>query len=322
MRAVRSPLFIFLILLNFLSGCSTFSKSDKANKLIIFHAGSLSVPFKEISQEFEKKYPGVTVELEAAGSRACARKIIDLNKPCDIMASADYAVIDNLLIPNYAKWNLKFATNEMAIVYNENSKRSAEITVNNWMDILLYPKIEYGRSDPDADPCGYRTILCTGLAEKYYHRPGLSDSILNKDNNQIRPKEVDLLALLETQVIDYIFIYRSVAEQHGLKYLILPDSINLNNPKLSELYKSVTVKVSGKKPGETITLKGEPMVYGITQITNAPHPDLAQKFLEFFFVDSIGIKIMEKNGQSSVFPAQTTTFSFLPEYLNSFALPE
>ena len=63
--------------------------------LIIFHAGSLSVPMKEIKAEFNKLYPNVNVLMEPAGSVECARKITDLKKPCDIMAASDYKVIDN-----------------------------------------------------------------------------------------------------------------------------------------------------------------------------------------------------------------------------------
>ncbi|MCK7522654.1 MAG: hypothetical protein MZV64_35710 [Ignavibacteriales bacterium] len=44
----------------------------------------------------------VKVLLEAAGSLVCARKVTELKKPCDIVASADYFVIDKLLIPEYA----------------------------------------------------------------------------------------------------------------------------------------------------------------------------------------------------------------------------
>ena len=40
--------------------------------LIVFHAGSLSVPFREISEKFMEENPGVTVLLEAAGSRTAA----------------------------------------------------------------------------------------------------------------------------------------------------------------------------------------------------------------------------------------------------------
>ncbi len=72
-------------------------ESNQKQKLIIFHAGSLSVPFKEIAKEFEKLNPNTKIILEVAGSGTCARKITDLHKPCDIMASADYKV--NCLSP-------------------------------------------------------------------------------------------------------------------------------------------------------------------------------------------------------------------------------
>ena len=67
------------------------------NQVVVFHAGSLSVPFSQIEKKFEKKYPQYNVVREAAGSRACARKITDLHRKADVMASADYKVIDNLL---------------------------------------------------------------------------------------------------------------------------------------------------------------------------------------------------------------------------------
>ena len=67
------------------------------------------MPVKKISEAFEKANPGVRVLSEAAGSLQCARKITELDKPCDIMLSADYSVIDNLLIPAYASWNIRFA---------------------------------------------------------------------------------------------------------------------------------------------------------------------------------------------------------------------
>jgi len=73
--------------------------AEPRGRLIVFHAGSLSIPFKEMGEAFTKKYPGVKIQREAAGSRTCARKITDLKRPCDVMASADYTVIQNLLLP-------------------------------------------------------------------------------------------------------------------------------------------------------------------------------------------------------------------------------
>lgn len=292
----------------------------KPEQLIIFHAGSLAVPFKEISEEFKIKHPGTKIILEAAGSRICARKITELKRPCDIMASADYTVIDNLLIPEHADWNIKFASNEMAIVYTEDSKEANNINQENWFNILLQNDVAFGRSDPNSDPCGYRALLVMILAEKFYNKPGLADAIATKDQQYIRPKEVDLLALLETGVIDYIFIYRSVAVQHNLKYLVLPDEINLKKADLSDFYKTASIRLTGKQPGIFITKTGEPIIYGITIPKNAPNRKLAMAFLTFLLDANSGGAILEKNGQSFVVPSTTETFKKLPESLKIFAL--
>ena len=113
------------------------------------------------------------------------------------------------------------------------------------------------------------------LAEKHIRREGLADRLLDKDTRFIRPKETDLIALLETGTIDYIFLYRSVASQHGLLFITLPDVINLKNPGYSERYGTVSVEISGKRPGEKIVKRGAPIVYGITIPSNSPSPGLA-----------------------------------------------
>jgi molybdate/tungstate transport system substrate-binding protein len=287
--------------------------------LIIFHAGSLSVPMKEIASAFRKQNPDVNIMMEAAGSVECARKITELKKPCDIMASADYAVIDKLLIPQYAGWNIKFASNEMAIVYTERSKKSREINKSNWYKILLEKSVQIGRADPDSDPCGYRTVMVSKLAEKYYKQKGLADKLLMKDVNNMRPKETDLLALLETGNVDYIFLYRSVAEQHKLKYLLLPDEINLKKTEYSELYKTVSVEINGKTPGEKIIQKGEAMIYGITIPKNAPNKKAALEFVKFLLSKDQGMRILNRLGQASVIPGPTSSYDKIPKELKHFA---
>jgi len=289
--------------------------------LIIYHAGSLSVPFKEIAAEFNKMYPDVKILMESAGSVASARKITDLNRPCDILASSDYGVIDNMLIPKYADWNIKFVSNELSIVYQEKSRLAATINAKNWYTILLNKEVAFGRADPNADPCGYRTMMCLQLAEKYYHKTGLAKMISDKDQNYIRPKEVDLLALLESGSIDYIFLYRSVAIQHNLKYITLPDDINLKNMGLAALYATASTEINGKEPGKKETVKGEPMVYGVTMLRDAPNKPAAIAFLQFLLSKEKGMKIMEKNGQPSVIPMATQNYNKIPKELKVFATP-
>jgi molybdate/tungstate transport system substrate-binding protein len=289
-------------------------------KIIVFHAGSLSVPFKEIEEVFEKKYPHYDVIREAAGSRACARKITDVKKPADVMASAAYKVIDNLLIPDYAKFNVQFVTNEMVIAYTPHSKYANEINEKNWTDIFLRDGVKIGHSNPNLDPCGYRSILVTKLAEIYYNKPGFYDKLMgygeyytnakeNKNKIIVRPKETDLLGLLEAGAYDYLYIYKSVAKQHGLKYITLPPEVSLKSKKYSDFYKNATFKITGKNPGTFITKKGAPMVYGITVVEHGNklplNKDGAIKFVNFV-ISSEGQTIMKKNGQGVIDPPVIT----------------
>ena len=291
-----------------------------SGELIIFHAGSLSVPMKEIAAAFNKIHPNVKILMESAGSVASARKITDLDRPCDIMASADYAVIDNMLIPKYADWNIRFVNNELSIVYHEKSRYSKDINGKNWFDILMKQDVAYGRADPNSDPCGYRTVLSLQLAEKYYKKAGLAKRIMDKDINFMRPKEVDLVALLETGSLDYIFIYRSIAIQHKLNYLALPDEVNLKNPAMAVLYASVSTEINGKEPGKKEVIKGEPMIYGVTILRNAPNREAAIAFTRFLLTKGQGMDIMEKNGQPSVIPMITVNWDKLPDELKKFAV--
>ncbi len=103
---------------------------ESRSQLVIFHAGSLAAPFERIIEGFKRENPGVEVLKEIAVSRECARKISELHKPCDILASSDYMVIDTLLVPEFADWNLKFAANEMTVVYGPKSRHAREVSPN------------------------------------------------------------------------------------------------------------------------------------------------------------------------------------------------
>lgn len=320
MKLLRLLIILWLFALTTGSAFTAFSQSNSkiTGDIILFHAGSLSVPLKEVAEEFKRINPGVNIMMEAAGSVASARKITDLGKPCDIMASADYAVIDNMLIPKYADWNIKFAGNEMCVVYTEKSKYADKINAKNWMNILRQPDVIFGRSDPNADPCGYRTMMMLQLAEKYYNKPGLQKQFTAKNQAYMRPKETDLLALLETGSVDYIFLYHSVAVQHSLKYLILPDQINLKNPAFTNDYAAAKVEINGKAPGEKVMMTGEPMIYSFTILRDAPNYAAALAFAEFLLSREHGQKIMQKNGQPSVVPAKVGNYEKVPVQLRPY----
>jgi len=309
---------LILILTAILTSCKNNSML-KQKEIIIFHAGSLAVPFRELAEKYEQKNPGTKILLEPAGSIVCARKITELKKPCDIIASADYFVINELLIPEYASWSIKFASNKIVIAFQEKSKYASEIDTGNWIDILLKDDVIFARSDPDSDPCGYRTLFTFKLAEKYYNRPGLAGKLASKNMEFIRPKEVDLVALVESNAADYMFQYKSVAIQHELKYIELPDYINLGNPEYIDIYNSVSTDVTGSTPGSKMTVKGDFINYSLSVLSDAVNKDRAIDFV-FFLLSSEGMEIFKRNGQEPVIPFTTGQPEMIPDKLKIYLI--
>lgn len=308
-------LIVAAFLLSFLMSCGAGSKKDSANTLHIIHAGSLTMPVHELSRAFKAENPGVEILTEAWGSKAGARRVIDINTPADVFMSADYMVIENMLIPDHAGWYIPFASNELAIVYTPRSRFADEISTDNWMEILMRDDVKYGRSNPDMDPCGVRSVFTIKLAEEKYGKEGFAEDLLNKDRDNIRSKETDLIALLESNHIDYIFLYKSVALQHGLEYLVLPDSLSLGNFALNDWYGKVSMETLGTQPGETITEYGEAMVYGLTIPFKSANKELAERFIFFVLHPEKGQKILSDLGQEPVHNFENPYEDALPEGL-------
>lgn len=288
-----------------------------SGKLPIFHAGSLAIPFAQISDEFNKLYPDIKILTESAGSVTTIRKVTELHREGGVIGSSDYTLIPQLMFPEYADWYIIFASNQMSIAYTDKSQFKDEINGDNWYEILQRDRVTYGRSDPDQDPGGYRTLMVWQLAEAHYGVLGMYDKLYEAEGDLMRPKSVALIALLESGDLDYAFVYTSVAAQHGLNYVVLPPEINLSNQHFKDFYAKAQVEISGKEPGTTITKKGKPIVYGVTIPSNFPNQELAISWVEFLLSDQ-GMAIMEANGQPPVIPAVTNDVDKLPEALKRF----
>jgi molybdate/tungstate transport system substrate-binding protein len=296
--------------------------AEPKGTVVMFHAGSLSMPFETMEKEFEAMYPGVDLQREASGSQAAARKVTDLHKPCDIMASADFKVIDKLLIPQFADLNIRFATNQLVLCYTDQSRMADKVNADNWYEILSTEGVVWGHSDPNLDPCGYRALMVLQLAEKYYGKPGLYDKMIaNRPQENVRSKSVELVSLLQTGNMDYAWEYLSVAVQHGLKYVVLPDEINLGNYEHDAFYSQAVVKVTGKQPGEFMDMKGGSVTYGVTLIKDAPNKEAATAFLKYMLNPNGGLKVLQEQGQPPFIPCRVPTeemMSLLPPELKEF----
>ncbi|GAI05301.1 unnamed protein product, partial [marine sediment metagenome] len=108
-QSLISLLLVLMLTLSLIAGCST------SITLTIYHAGSLTIPFDSISEAFNQLYPNIAVRTEAAGSVVTIRKVTELGKRADIIASADYTLIPEIMFPEYADWYIAFARNQMVI---------------------------------------------------------------------------------------------------------------------------------------------------------------------------------------------------------------
>ncbi len=313
-RCTALCLLLFLMMLSPFPSCGKRGSGTARQKVIIFHAGSLSLPFEAMEKAFEAMHPEIDIERESAGSVACARKIADLGKPCDIMASSDYAVIDRILIPRFANWNVRFATNRIVLAYTDKSRYAGTINPNNWYEILQKKDVVWGYSDPDLDPCGYRSLMVLQLAELHYGKPGLSGRLMAScPNENVRPKEVELVSLLQSGNMDYAWEYLSLAKQHRLHYLDLPEEINLGNYRFEQFYGKAKVMTAAEKPGIKSAVKGSSITYGATIPANAPNRSGAITFMRYLLDPEGGLKILAGMGQPPFIPARVPS----PEMKNS-----
>lgn len=274
--------------------------------LVVFNAGSLAAPFRDLLQAFSARHPGVRTQQESSGSLEAARKLTELGKVPDVLGVADYLVIPTLLIPGHATWYVAFARNAMVLIHTRGSIGAAEINAGNWTEILRRPGVRTGRSDPSLDPNGYRTLLALQLAEAHLRRPGLAAELLAAmPARWMRPKEADLVALVQAGELDYAWSYRSIAMTSRLPFVTLPPEVDLSDPQREEWYARASVRLPGPRlsTADSITVPGEPIVYAMTIPTRAANRRVAEAFVRFA-LSAEGRAILERNGLSTLSPPQ------------------
>jgi molybdate/tungstate transport system substrate-binding protein len=201
--------------------------------------------------------PAVEARLqpEAYGSAQAARLVADEGKDPDIVSLADVALFDALLS---AEWVVEFATNALVVAYNPDSTAGDRLESGApWYDVLLDDDTSLGRTDPDLDPLGYRTLFCLELATDYYGTDrNLRTAVPAPDQ---RYPETQLVSQFETGAIDAAVVYRNMAAERGYDYVDLPAEIDLSDPALAERYGETSYEL----PDGTV-VSGDPISYGST----------------------------------------------------------
>jgi molybdate/tungstate transport system substrate-binding protein len=327
-----------------------FSTEQESRVLKIYVAGSLVLPMESVAEAFEEAYPHVDVQIEGHGSIQVIRHVTELEDKVDLLMVADYSLIPTMAYnatiadsdESFADWYIRFAGNSIVLAYTDNSRYFDEVNAENWYEILRRSDVKFGFPDPLIDALGYRTPMIIQLAENYYQDkmlfndlittnfdPGfyavdMDDNIvivvpelLNPDTEKIalRASSVQLLPLLESGGIDYCFLYRSNAEQYGVKYIELPGEINLGSPEYDDVYQQVQIRFEHQRFGSVgLTRDGKTIYYGLTIPNNAPNPDLAIDMVEFL-LSGEGKNIFKQLQHPVYEPAFTDNINLLPQEL-------
>lgn len=219
------------------------------------------------------------------GSLALAHMILDRLQIPDVFISADPVVNRLLERPGpgpSAPWFLTLARTEMVIAYGPGSRfapafREAAAGRRAWYEVLASPGLRLGRTDPQLDPKGYRTILVLRLAERHYRLPGL---------------EVRLLGATENLTQIFPEARRPAGVRPAGRGILLPDRGpgaaaavprparpgQPRRPRLERAY----AQAAYRDPAGQVH-RGAPILYTITIPSTVRNPAGAIRFLEFLY---------------------------------------
>jgi molybdate/tungstate transport system substrate-binding protein len=194
------------------------------------------------------------VEVEAHGSATVARLVADGSRDPDVVALADTALFGTLLD---VEWYATVASNALAVAYDPDGDVGARVAgAERWFDPLLDAPGALGRTDPDLDPLGYRTLFALALSEAHYEEPDLAGRLLRR--KQVYP-ETGLLSAFETGGVEAAVVYASMAEERGYPARDLPAAVDLSDPALADRYATTSYTLPGGR-----TVRGDVVRYGAT----------------------------------------------------------
>lgn len=192
---------------------------------------------------------GATVE--AHGSAAVRRLVVEGARDPDAVALADPRLFDGI-----ADRGTRFATNALVLAYDPESPHAAALR-RDWRAALRQEDCVLGRTDPDVDPLGYRTVMALRLAGRGHPL----DAAAVLDRSRVL-RETDLTNVLSAGGVDAAIVYRNMAVQRDLPFVGLPDRIDFSDPAHAGTYAAVSYDL----PEGRVT--GAPIRYAATALTD------------------------------------------------------
>lgn len=243
------------------------------DRVLVLSAGSLAVVLEQVGDEFGAGSE-TTFQGEFHGSNVVMQMIEDGTKKPDVAVSADVGLLRDRLYPEFATWDVVFATNELGIAYNPETDLGSRLEAGDpWYEVLR--SAEAGAvaiSDPDLDPLGYRAMHLLELAEEQYEIDGLEQRVRERAYRE--PDEPRLLTGIETGDRAVAICYRNMAVDHGLAFYELPAKLNFSDPAHAAYYATASYTTD-----DGYTVRGSPISYNTTVLDDADNPARGRAFV-------------------------------------------
>jgi molybdate transport system substrate-binding protein len=257
------------------SAASPTSSAAGSGSVDVLYAGSLvSLITKQVGPAFQAA-SGYSVTGAGAGSTALVTDIKGKVYKGDVFISASPKATATLMGSANGGWvsyYVSFASSNVVLGYNPNSKFAAQIKSGPWYKAITAPGLKLGFTDPATDPKGKLVAEALAGTAKSQNMPALT--AIENDKGDVFPEET-LVARLQSGQLDAGFFYTAEA---------VPASIP-------------TVPLTG-----TTGLKA---TYTISTLAGAPNKAGAQAFVAYM-LSPAAATVLKQDGFDLISPVQVT----------------
>ena len=177
----------------------------------VLYAGSLvTLMTKQVDAAFQAA-SGYSVTGESAGSTALVTDIKGKVYKGDVFISASPKATATLMGTangSWVSWYVSFASSNVVLGYNPNSKFASVIKSEPWYKAITTPGLKLGFTDPATDPKGKLVAEALTDTAKSQNMPALT--AIENDKGDVFPEET-LVARLQSGQLDAGFFYTAEA---------------------------------------------------------------------------------------------------------------
>lgn len=271
--------------------------SGGSASLISFSADAYAIETTTLLSAFSKSTGIPVAPVKSGGSFADANQIA-AGAPVDVFVSVSLSATG----PEYLKslssnWAVGFASDQMVLAYTNNTSAGGIVSLgeaaarsnatsdwNAFFTSLTSGGAKVGIADPVADPAGLRGWLVLEAAGFLYssgNQTAYTSSLLKAKANLTGTHAAALVAPLQSEQIQFLFIYKSAAIADHLNYISLDRHVNFGDPALGSFYSRFSYSDSAG------VFSGSPIILCITVPLSSGNSAEALQFV-LYVVENAG----------------------------------